>query len=221
MGQKVNPKIFRIGTTLTWGSKWFSRGRDYIENLKQDTLIREYLQKKLSDASVDRVEIDRSRETVNIVIHSAKPGIIIGRGGSGVDEIRKNIKDSIIGKKNIKKVVVDIKEVAKSNLSAQVMAQTIAQELERRVPYRRAMKRNMDAIMKAGAKGVKAICSGRLGGVDIARRESLSTGRVPLHTMRADIDYGTTTARTTYGAIGVKVWIYKGEVFIKDNHSSN
>jgi small subunit ribosomal protein S3 len=212
MGQKVNPKIFRIGQTLTWGSSWFARGKDYVKNLRSDALIRKYLTVKLKEAGLDRIEIDRSRESVKVVVHSSKPGVIIGRGGAGVEEIKNHIQKNIVQDKT-KKVVVDIKEIAAPNLSAMVVAQNVAQELERRVPYRRAMKRNIDTTMKAGAKGIKILCSGRLDGVEIARRETLAEGRLPLHTFRASIDYGRIAARTIYGSVGVKVWIYKGEVF--------
>ena len=241
MGHKVNPKIFRIGLSESWNSRWFARGKDYAQYLKQDTEIRKYLTNKLKDAGVERIEIERSPDNINIIINSSRPGIIIGRGGAGIEEIKKYIEKKIISARggflpetdasldyasdegvssrqtsnwNKKiKLQINIKEVSKPQLSAQLVAQNIAQELEKRIPYRRAMKRNIESVMKAGAQGVKVICSGRLDGVEIARQETLSQGKIPLHTLRADIDYGIATACTTYGTVGVKVWIYKGEVF--------
>jgi len=212
MGHKVNPKVFRIGLSENWNSRWFGRGKSYVKNLEQDTSIRRYLVKKLREAGVEKVEIERSPEVINISIFSSKPGIVIGRGGAGIEELKKNINKEFVKNKKIK-ININIKEVSKPQLSAKIMAINIALELEKRIPYRRAMKRNMEAIMKAGAQGVKVITSGRLGGVEIARRETLAQGKIPLHTLRADIDYAHATAWTTYGAVGVKVWIYKGDKF--------
>lgn len=212
MGHKVNPKIFRIKTINSWSSKWFSDGPSFILRLQQDVAIRKYLEKKLREASLDKIEIDRSAESLDVTIHTARPGVVIGKGGAGVDEIKEYINKNIIKNKKIK-TQVKIKEVSKPNLSARIIAQTVALDLERRIPYRRVMKKYIEQVMKAGAKGVKIICAGRLGGVDIARSEKLSKGKIPLHTMRADIDYSRLAATTTYGQIGVKVWIYKGEVF--------
>lgn len=217
MGHKVNPKAFRIGLSEDWNSRWFKRGDDFVKALEQDNRIRRFLKKKLKDGGVENVEIERSPESINITISSSKPGIIIGRGGAGIEEIKKHIDKKIIalkgGWKDKLKININIKEVATPQLSAQIVATNIALELEKRIPYRRAMKRNMDGVMKAGAQGVKIICSGRLNGAEIARSEKLISGKIPLHTLRADIDYGFTEANTTYGVIGVKVWIYKGEVF--------
>ncbi len=220
MGHKVNPKIFRIGLSEDWDSCWFESGQKYVEYLEQDTKIRQYLTKKLKDGGVKKVEIERSPDNLNVIIYSSKPGIIIGRNGAGVEELKKYIqkkiiKDKFLPNSNKRKtsLQINIKEVSKPQLSAQIIAQNIALELEKRVPYRRAMKRNMESVMKAGAQGVKVIASGRLDGVEIARQETLSKGKIPLHTLRADIDYGVAVARTTYGAVGVKVWIYKGEKF--------
>ncbi|MFH1890845.1 MAG: 30S ribosomal protein S3 [Candidatus Kuenenbacteria bacterium] len=214
MGQKVNPKAFRMGQSTHWSGKWFADKKKYIEYSSQDEEIHKLLSRKLKDAGIDKIEIERNTDSINIIIHSSRPGVVIGKGGSGIDELKKIVNKTII-KDLKKKVDINIKEVAKPNLSANVVVQNVAAELERRVPYRRAMKRNMELVMKAGAKGVKIVCAGRLGGVDIARTERLSEGKIPLHTIRADIDYSRMAARTTYGAVGVKVWIYKGEVFEK------
>lgn len=225
MGHKVSPKIFRIGLSEDWNSRWFARGPNYNQYLKEDTQIREYLNKKLKDCGVEKVTIERSPANINVFIHSSKPGIVIGRGGTGIEEIKKYIEKKIVSKvyplTSLKrgkiKLQLNIKEISKPQLSAQIVAQNIATELEKRIPYRRAMKRNMEATMKAGAQGVKVICSGRLDGVEIARQETLLQGKIPLHTLRADISYGRATAYTTYGTVGVKVWVYKGEVFQKTN----
>ena len=212
MGQKINPKLFRMGQSVSWSGKWFAERKKYVEYLKQDTAINKLLAGKFKEAGVDKIEIERNTDTLNIIINSSRPGVVIGKGGAGIEELKKMISKKIV-KDEKKKIEINIREVSKPNLSANIVAQNVATELARRVPYRRVMKRNMELVMKAGAKGVKVICSGRLGGVDIARRETLSQGKIPLHTMRADIDYSRLAARTTYGAIGVKVWIYKGEVF--------
>ena len=214
MGQKVNPKIFRIGQTRSWNSVWFANVKNYAGYLKQDILIRKFLSVRLKEGGLDKIEIERAADSIHIAVHTSRPGVVIGKGGAGIDELRNIIsRDYIKNKKT--KVQIDIKEVAKPNLSANIVAQNVAAELEKRVPYRRAMKRNIEQVIKAGAEGVKVICSGRLGGVDIARRETLTEGKIPLHTIRADVDYSRLAARTTYGAIGVKVWIYRGEVFKK------
>ncbi|MFH1456665.1 MAG: 30S ribosomal protein S3 [Patescibacteria group bacterium] len=216
MGHKVNPKSFRLGQTTSWLSKWFAWGtKDYFQKIEQDVKIRKYIFSKLKDSGVDKVEVERAREKVGVMIYSSKPGVIIGRGGAGVDEIKSYIQKKILKDKKIK-LNIDIKEIKEPQLSAMIMARNIAAELERRIPYRRAMRRNIEAIIKAGAEGAKVICSGRLDGVEIARRETMTRGKIPLQTLRADIDYACTTARTTYGAIGVKVWVFKGEVFNKE-----
>ena len=220
MGHKVNPKIFRIGLSENWTSRWFANGLNYPKYLEEDTKIRAYLSNKLKESGLQKIEIERTPDSINITIYSSKPGIIIGRGGTGVEEHKTYIQKKIVKDKKIK-INTNIKEVSKPQLSAPIMAQNIASELERRIPYRRSMKRNIESIMKAGAKGVKIICSGRLGGVDIARQETLTQGKIPLHTLRANIDYGTATANTTYGATGVKVWIYKGEIFDNVNTTTN
>ncbi len=212
MGHKVNPKIFRVGLSENWNSRWFASGKDYIKYLKEDNKIRDYLRKKLKDAGVENIDIKRSPDKIEVIIHSSKPGIIIGSGGSGINQIKDDIEKKIIKNKKIK-LQINIKEVAKPQLSARIVAQNVALELEKRIPYRRAMKRNLENVMRAGAKGAKIICSGRLNGVEIARTETQTQGKLPLHTLRADIDYALEKAQTTYGVIGVKVWIYKGEKF--------
>lgn len=211
MGHKVNPKVIRIGTTRTWNSKWFSR-QDYSEFLRDDVFIKKFLQTKLKEAAVDRIEIERSAGKMNIVVHSGKPGIIIGRSGSSVDDLKKQVKQKFLGSKKID-VNINIMEVKQPSLSAAINVQQIASDLEKRIPFRRALKSAMQKIEAAGAKGVKVTVSGRLNGAEIARTETLTTGNLPLHTLRADIDYSRGVARTIYGAIGIKVWIYKGEVF--------
>ena len=214
MGHKVNPTIFRIGATRTWNSKWFAK-KDYISRLRQDVVMRKYLETKLREASLDNIQIDRNAESVDVSIYTARPGVIIGRGGAGIDDIKKHIVTNILKNKKIK-LNINIKEVPKPSLSARIIAQTAALDLEKRMPYRRVMKKYIEQVMKGGAKGVKIVCAGRLGGVDIARTEKLSEGKIPLHTIRADIDYARLVARTTYGAVGVKVWIYRGDIFIKE-----
>ncbi len=218
MGHKVNPKIFRIGVSKTWNSRWFSL-KNYVDRIQQDIAIRKYIETKFREASLDAVVIDRSNEKIEINIYTARPGMIIGRGGSGIDEVKKHIYERILKNKKIK-LDVNIKEVNKPSLSARIVAQNIALDLEKRMPYRRVMKKYIDQVMKAGAQGIKIICSGRLGGVEIARSETLSQGKIPLHTLRADIDYARLGARTIYGVVGVKVWIYKGEFFEKDKKNN-
>lgn len=215
MGKKVNPKVFRIGITRTWQSKWFGFGKVYIKNLEQDISIRRYLIKQLREAGVDRVEIERSANKINISIYTAKPGLIIGRGGQGVEDLKKKIRSLYL--KNFKPgdVNLNIYEVDRPNLSAQIIVQSMSMDIEKRMPFRRVMKQAINRIERAGALGVKIVISGRLNGVEIARSEMLSSGKVPLHTLRADIDYARGVANTTYGAIGLKVWIYKGDKFDK------
>lgn len=211
MGHKVNPRIFRIGHSVNWNSRWFS-AKNYVAFLKQDVSIRKLLMGKLNDAGIDKIEIERNADSLNVIVHSSRPGVVIGKGGTGINELKKKIVDEIVKNKK-QKIEINIKEVSKPNLSANIVAQNIAADLEKRIPFRRAVKRAMEQVMKAGAKGVKVVCSGRLGGVDIARTETLSDGKMPLHTLRSDIDYSRLAARTSTGAIGVKVWICRGEYF--------
>lgn len=206
MGQKVHPIGFRIGVIRDWESKWYA-GKDYGDLLLEDVKIREYLKKKLKDSALSHVEIERSSNRVNVTIHTAKPGMVIGKGGAEVEVIRNHIASF-----SNKKVHINISEIKYPDLVAVLVAESIAQQLERRVSFRRAMKQALQRTMRSGAKGIKTAVSGRLGGAEIARSEGYNEGTVPLHTLRADIDYGTAEAHTTYGLIGVKVWIYRGEV---------
>ena len=216
MGQKVNPKIIRMGITKTWASKWFGSDKKYIENLEQDIKVRKYLTKKLREAGIDRVEIERNAKKIKINVFTAKPGIIIGRGGAGVEELKKDIHDRFLKKYRLGEIDLNITEYDRPNLSAQIVLQQMSLEIEKRMPFRRVMKQAITRVERAGALGVRVLVKGRLNGAEIARSEMLSSGKVPLHTLRADIDYSRGVASTTYGAIGIKVWIYKGEVFEKE-----
>lgn len=206
MGQKVNPHGLRVGIIKDWDSKWYAEG-EFADYLVEDYDIRKYLKKKLYSAGISKIEIERASDRVKVVIYTAKPGVVIGKGGAEI-EITKQELCKMTGKK----VLVDIKEIKKPDKDAQLVAENIAQQLENRVSFRRAMKSCMGRTMKAGALGIKSAVSGRLGGADIARTEFYSEGTIPLQTLRADIDYGFAEADTTYGKVGVKVWIYKGEV---------
>ncbi|MFD1428216.1 small subunit ribosomal protein S3 [Kroppenstedtia sanguinis] len=206
MGQKINPVGLRVGIIRDWESKWYG-GKDYADMLHEDIEIREYLFKRLKDAGISSVEIERAANRVNLTIHTAKPGMVIGKGGSEVEALRKALT-----KMTGKKVHINIEEIKTPELDARLVAENIAQQLERRISFRRAMKQTIQRTLRSGAKGVRTQVSGRLGGADIARTEGYNEGTVPLHTLRADIDYGTAEAHTTYGRIGVKVWIYRGEV---------
>ncbi len=207
MGQKVSPVGLRIGIIRDWESKWYASDKDFADLLLEDVKIREYLKNKLKDSAVSHIDIERAANRVNVTIHTAKPGMVIGKGGAEVENIRAHI-----AKMSGKKVHINIAEIKNPELDAILVAESIAQQLERRISFRRAMKQAIQRSMRAGAKGIKTMVSGRLGGADIARSEGYSEGTVPLHTLRADIDYGTAEAHTTYGRIGVKVWIYRGEV---------
>lgn len=206
MGQKVNPIGLRVGVIRDWESKWYA-DKEYATLLHEDIKIREYIEKRLKDAAVSTIEIERAANRVNITIKTAKPGMVIGKGGSEVEALRKALND-LTGKR----VHVNIFEIKQADLDAKLVAENIARQLENRISFRRAMKQTLQRAIRAGGKGIKTQVSGRLGGADIARSESYSEGTVPLHTLRADIDYGTAEADTTYGKIGVKVWIYRGEV---------
>ncbi|TEB13539.1 30S ribosomal protein S3 [Pelotomaculum sp. FP] len=207
MGQKVNPKGLRIGIIRDWDSKWFADKKNYSNLLVEDVKIRKYIKKKLYAAGISKVQIERAANRLKISIHTAKPGIVIGRGGTEVENLRKQL-ESLTGKQ----VGVNIVEVKQAELDAQLVAENVASQLEKRIAFRRAMKQVVSRSMKMGAKGIKVSCGGRLAGAEIARTEWYSEGKVPLHTLRADIDYGSAEATTTYGKIGIKVWIYKGEV---------
>ena len=206
MGQKVNPHGLRVGIIKDWDSKWYAEG-DFADCLVEDYNIRKFLKKRLYSAGVSRIEIERASDKVKIIIYTAKPGVVIGKGGAASEQVKGEL-----AKYTDKKLIVDIKEIKRPDREAQLVAENIALQLENRVSFRRAMKSSMGRTMKAGAKGIKASCSGRLGGADMARTEFYSEGTIPLQTLRADIDYGFAEADTTYGKIGVKVWIYKGEV---------
>lgn len=206
MGQKINPIGLRVGVIRDWESRWFAE-KDFADLLHEDIKIREYIQKRLKDASVSKIEIERAANRVNITISTAKPGMVIGKGGSEVENLRKAL-NNLTGKR----VHINIFEIKQADLDAILVAENIARQLENRISFRRAMKQAIQRTMRAGAKGIKVQVSGRLGGADIARAEHYSEGTVPLHTLRADIDYGTAEADTTYGKLGVKVWIYRGEV---------
>ena len=206
MGQKVNPIGLRIGVIRDWESRWYA-GKDYAELLHEDLKVREYISKRLAESSVSKVEIERAANRLNVTIHTAKPGMVIGKGGTEVEALRKAL-NSLTGKR----VHINILEIKKADIDAKLVAENIARQLENRVSFRRAQKQVIQRAMRAGAKGIKTMVSGRLGGADIARSESYSEGTVPLHTLRADIDYAHAEADTTYGKLGVKVWIYKGEI---------
>jgi len=216
MGKKVNPKVLRLGVIKTWPSTWFDSGKNYIKNVQQDVGIRKYLIKTMKEAGIDKVEIARSLNKITIDIHTARPGLLIGRGGGGVEDLKKKLHRQFLKNFRPTEINLNIKEVAKPHLSAQVLVQSMIVDLEKRMPFRRVIKQVVSKAERAGALGVKVVVSGRLNGAEIARTEKLVSGKVPLHTLRADIDYARGAANTTYGSIGIKVWIYKGEVF-EDN----
>lgn len=211
MGHKINPTSLRLNITNdTWKSRWFSKGH-YSKQLQEDVRIREYLELHLKKAGLVRIDIERLNDgTITVIIKTTKPGLIIGKGGAGIEELKKKIKQKLGIKQELK---VNIEEIRDVNMQAQVIANTIVEQLEKRVAFRRLMKQSLEQIMNAGAKGAKVAIGGRLNGADIARTEHLSLGKIPLHTLRADIDFARSTAFTTYGTVGVKVWIYKGDVF--------
>ena len=211
MGQKVNPIGLRVGVIRDWDSKWYA-GKDYADLLHEDIKIRDYVETRLKDAAVSKVEIERAANRVNISISTAKPGMVIGKGGSEVETLRKALND-LTGKR----VHINIVEIKRPDMDAKLVADNIARQLEGRISFRRAQKQVIQRAMRMGAKGIRTQVSGRLGGADMARAESYSEGTVPLHTLRADIDYGTAEADTTYGKLGVKVWIYRGEVLPTKN----
>ena len=212
MGQKVNPHGLRVGVIKDWDSKWYADGADFADYLVEDYNIRKFLKKKLYAAGVSKIEIERASDRVKVIIFTAKPGVVIGKGGAEIEKLKVEL-----AKYTDKKLIVDIKEIKKPDKDAQLVAENIAGQLENRVSFRRAMKSCMGRTMKAGAMGIKASVSGRLGGADIARTEFYSEGTIPLQTLRADIEYGFAEADTTYGKVGVKVWIYKGEVLPTKN----
>ena len=206
MGQKVNPHGLRVGVIKDWDSRWYAE-KDFADNLVEDYNIRKFLKKKLFASGISDIEIERASDRVRVIVHTAKPGVVIGKGGAEIEKLKKEVS-----KLTDKKVFIDIKEIKRPDREAQLVAENIAQQLENRTSFRRAMKSAMQRSMKAGVLGIKTCCAGRLGGADIARSEFYSEGTIPLQTLRADIDYGFAEADTTYGKVGVKVWIYKGEV---------
>ena len=214
MGQKVNPHGIRLGINKTWSSRWFSRS-EYTKLLHQDLKIKEYVEDKLKNASISKINIERAAKKLRIAIFSSRPGIIIGKKGADIENLKK-----MLSKMSNLEVFLDIKEVRKPEVEAKLVAENIANQLERRISFRRAMKKAVQSSMRLGAKGVKVVCSGRLGGAEIARTEKYHEGSVPLHTLRSDIDYATAEAETTYGICGIKVWINKGEILSKDPYAS-
>jgi len=227
LGQKTHPTGFRLGVIKTWSSRWYA-GRDFGQQVVEDRRIRDYVKKKLEAAGVSQIEIERAANKVKLRIHTARPGIVIGKKGADIEILRKELEKLIRrevvvqgehGSENkhlSREVLIDIQEVRKPEISAQLVAEAVAQQLQRRVAFRRAMKKSISLAFKFGALGVKIHCAGRLGGAEMARREWYREGRVPLHTLRADVDYGFAEAHTTYGVIGVKAWIFKGEVLDAD-----
>ncbi|NMM63506.1 30S ribosomal protein S3 [Clostridium sp. P21] len=208
MGQKVHPHGLRVGVIKDWDAKWYADKKNFADNLVEDNKIREFVKAKTASAGVSRIQIERAAKRVKLNIFTAKPGMVIGKGGSGIDALKASIQ-KIVTDKNI---LINIVEVKSAEGDAQLMAENIAQQLEKRISFRRAMKQTIQRAMKTGVKGVKTSCSGRLGGAEIARTEQYHEGTIPLQTLRADIDYGFAEADTTYGKIGVKVWVYRGEV---------
>ena len=209
MGQKVNPHGLRVGIIKDWDSKWYAdtKNEEFANNLVEDYNIRKFLKKRLKDANISKIDIERTRDRVKVKVFTAKPGVVIGKGGSEIEKVRNEVQ-----KLTEKKLFIDIKEIKSPDMDAQLVAENIAQQLENRISFRRAMKSCMSRTMKAGAQGIKTSVSGRLGGADMARKETYSEGTIPLQTLRADIDYGFAEADTTYGKVGVKTWIYHGEV---------
>ena len=211
MGQKVNPIGLRVGINRTWESRWFAKGEEYADLLHEDLKIREFLKKKLKNASVSRIIIERPHKKCRITIYTARPGVVIGKKGADIEALRRQVSKMVDGE-----VFLNLVEVRKPEIDANLVAESVAQQLERRVAFRRAMKRSLQTAMRMGALGCKIMCGGRLGGAEIARTEKYSEGSVPLHTLRADIDYGFAEAKTAMGIIGIKVWIYKGEILEHD-----
>ena len=214
MGQKVNPYGIRLGINKTWSSRWFSKN-EYTKLLHQDLKIKNYVENKLKNASISKINIERAAKKLRISIYSSRPGIIIGKKGADIETLKNDLS-----KMSSLEVFLDIKEIRKPEVEAKLVAENIATQLEKRISFRRAMKKAVQSAMRLGAKGVKVVCSGRLGGAEIARTEKYHEGSVPLHTLRGDIDYATAEAETTYGICGIKVWINKGEILLKDPYAS-
>jgi len=212
MGKKVHPKGFRLNSIFTWDSKWFARKNDYKKYLQLDVELKVYLKKELKHAGIAKVSIEKTAASLTINIYAAKPGVLIGRAGAGIEEIKKKVKKKFFASEKVN-LEINVLEVANQSLNSELVLQGIASELEKRVPFRRAMKQVINKVERAGAKGVKISVSGRLNGVEIARSETLLSGKIPLHTLRANIDYAEGVANTIYGVLGIKVWIYKGDLF--------
>ena len=207
MGQKTHPKGFRLGIIRTWDSRWYARPREYAKLLHEDHKIRKYLKEKLFSAGISLIEIERASDHVTVNVHTARPGLVIGKKGAGIDQLKQEVS-----KFTKDDVTINIREVRRAEIDAQLVAENVAMQLERRVAFRRAMKKAVQSALKFGAKGIKIQCAGRLAGAELARTEWYREGSVPLHTLRADVEYGLAEAKTTYGIIGVKTWVYKGEV---------
>ncbi|MBU1087263.1 MAG: 30S ribosomal protein S3 [Candidatus Omnitrophica bacterium] len=210
MGQKVNPLSFRLGYIKDWGSRWFAKNKDFSGYLMEDLKIRKFIKKNFASANVSKIEIERASTKIRVIVHSGRPGVIIGRRGADIDRLKEELQ-----KITDKEIFVDIKEVQNPSADAQLVAESVGFQLEKRIAFRRAMKKAIQQAMNNGAGGIKIMCSGRLGGAEIARTEKYKEGKVPLHTLRANIDYGFAEARTTYGVIGIKCWIYKGDVLFE------
>ena len=212
MGQKVNPNGLRLGINKDWEAKWYANKKDFSKNLNKDVLIRKYFEEKLDNAGIAKIEIERNDKRCEVIVHTSKPGVMIGKGGEEIEKLKKTLSE-IAGEK----VQISIVDIKKAELNAQLVADDIARQITNRISFRMAQKRAIRNAMKAGAKGIKTSVSGRLGGADMARKEGYTEGTIPLHTLRADVDYATAEADTTFGKIGVKVWIYKGEILGKSN----
>lgn len=216
MGQKVHPFSFRLGYIKSWRSSWFAKKAEFANLLHEDIKIRKFIKSNFSSANISYIEIERASNIIRVAIYAARPGIIIGRRGADIDRLRDDLQEI-----TQKEVLIDIKEIKNPNLEAQLIAENVAFQLEKRVAFRRAIKKAVQSAMSVGCKGIRVVCSGRLGGAEMSRRETYREGKIPLHTLRADIDYGFAEARTTYGIIGVKVWVYKGEILPQKQDADN
>lgn len=212
MGHKVHPKVFRLATIYTWDSKWFARGKNYVSSLQEDVEIREFMRKTLKEAGLNNVDIERTPKQLTITVHVAKPGVVIGRAGAGIEDLKKKVLKEFYRGRRVT-LNINVQEISRPTLYGEIIGQQIAQDIEKRLPFRRSMKMAIERVMKSGAKGVKITLSGRLNGAEIARTETISHGSIPLHNLRADIDFARVRANTVYGVIGIKVWIYRGDVF--------
>lgn len=212
MGQKVHPKVFRLGVNKVWSSRWFANKRDFARFLEQDITIRKHIQKRFPEGGIAAIDVERSANTLTITVLTARPGVVIGRGGSGAEELKKALKRFILRDPKVT-LKLNIQELTQPELNAQIVVQSMIDQIQKRIPFRRVLRQAVEHVMRAGAQGVRVRLSGRLNGAEIARTESLTNGSLPLQTLRSDIDYACGTAQTTYGAIGAKAWIYRGEVF--------